>query len=194
MIRRTTWIVLVVFILVLVAALVWQRTQDQRAAEATPTPAAAYLIDTVGRQVKSVQFSSGQGQKLEIDKGLDGSWVVTEPAGTEADQARIDQLVNDLGTLQISAKLDTTPGLPSLGLNPAKYRISVDFEDGTPTVVYVGDKTPTQNGYYAYRQGDQVVVVEGFGIDTLIDYLISPPVQSSLSPITGPGETISPQP
>jgi len=179
MIRRTTWIVLVIFILVLAAALLLLRTQDQRAAETTPTAATATLVDMTGRQVQNLQLSGSQGEKLAIEKGLDGSWVVTEPAGSQADQARIDQLVSDLGTLQVTAKLDTTPGLENLGLNPARYRVEASFEDGEPVLLYIGDKTPTQDGYYAYRQGDQVVVVESFGVDALLDFLSSPPVQTA---------------
>lgn len=194
MIRRTTWIVLVLFILVLAAAVFWQRRQDQQTAETTPTPAAAYLIDMNGRQVNRIQLSSSQGQRFEVEKGLDGSWMVVEPSGNKADQARIDQLISDLGALQVSTKLDTSPGLESLGLNPAKYQILVGFEDGSPATVYVGDKTPTQNGYYAYRQGDQVAVVEAFGMESILDTLNSPPIMNTPALVTPPGEIVTQQP
>jgi hypothetical protein len=192
MIRRTTWIVLAVFLLALGAALFWQRRQDQQAAEATPAATAEVLVDLAGREVAGLQFSGAAGEELEIEKGLDSSWVVVAPAGNEADQARLEQLIGDLSGLQVTAKLDTTPGLASLGLNPARYRLAVLFEDGNQAVIYIGDRTPIQDGYYAYREGDQVVVVGAFGVDTLLDYLTTPPVLSPPTPATTPEVEISP--
>jgi hypothetical protein len=155
---------------------------------------AAFLIDMEGRQVKSLQLTGLDDNLLSIEKGLDGSWEVVEPGGMQADPALVEQLLADLGMLQISTELETTIELKNLGLDPAAYEINVDFENGNSARVFIGDQTPTQEGYYAYREGEKVAVADQAGIDSLIGYLSSPPVQNTPAPISTPAETSAPQP
>lgn len=176
MIRRSTWILVGLFVILLAVALYLQRSQQQAEAQATPTPGIAYLFEDLGGEVQRLRITAAGGDSLEVAAGAEGSWTLVEPAGEQADQSRIDSAVSQVQNLRIVSELANPPPVGEVGLDPPAYRLAVTSADGREQVAFIGDLTPIESGYYAHRDGGPVVVVSKFPVDSLLDLLETPPV------------------
>jgi len=179
MIRRSTWILVGLFIIVLVVALYLQRSDRQAGAEATPTPGVSYLFDGLEGDIQRLTISAAAGDTVEVEGGPDGSWTLVEPAGQQADETRIGSVVSQVQNLQVVSELGDPPALNVIGLNPPAYRLAVTGADGQERVAFIGDVTPTESGYYAHREEGPVVVVSKAAMDSLLGLLETLPVVPS---------------
>lgn len=194
MIRRTTWILLVIFLLVLGGAVIWQRSKDQAVAQVTPTQTLAYLFEANENPVQELTVSSADGKRVIAERGEDGIWKLNEPAGQPADVGRIEEAAANAGALRVLSSLSNPPALNDVGLEPAKYEIRVILTDGQEHIIFIGDKTQTESGYYAFHEGGSLVVVDPFGVDSLIALVNEPPIALTPTPdiSLAPTETIQP--
>ena len=75
MIRRSTWILLV--ILAALVVLAWYLRQPKTETEATPTSAVTYLFTPEDGIVTSLNIQSMEGQVENVQRGSERKWVVT---------------------------------------------------------------------------------------------------------------------
>ncbi|MEJ2353029.1 MAG: DUF4340 domain-containing protein [Anaerolineales bacterium] len=220
MIRRSTWVTLGIFAIVLVAAIIIRQTGQKAAADATPTPGSAYLFSAqdsaiIGLRITDTDENSVAVQRAEdgswsliqpegeqadqdridslvVQRAEDGSWSLIQPEGEQADQDRIDSLVSQAESLRVVSTLDTQPELTAIGLEPPQYRLSITLADGQQQVAEIGSTTPTNSGYYARLGGGDLQVVSKSGLDSLVGMLTDPPIAPTPTPQTRSSET--PQP
>jgi hypothetical protein len=176
MIRRSTWIVLIIFIILVVIVLIWQRVQVNKQATITPTPAANYLLNLEGKKITGIAITGPTGQSVVANKGTDGNWVLMEPSGQPADSSRIDAAIGSVSRLQVVSNLTKVVDLETLGLNPASTTIELILDDGTRMNVFVGNLTPTQTGYNVFMNGQPLKIVERFGLEDVLAILDNPPI------------------
>lgn len=176
MIRRSTWIILGIFILFVAVVLIWQRVQENRQAQITPTPVASFLLDLEGKTITEITVTGPTNQSVSAMKDTDGSWTLVEPAGQPADSSRIDAAVGSASGLRVLTTLNQVGELETLGLNPASYRIEMTLDDGTRLIVFVGGLTPTQSGYNVYIEGQPLKIVERYSLDQVLAILNNPPI------------------
>lgn len=200
MIRRSTWILVGVFILTLAVAYYLQRSERLAETQATPTPGIAYLFDGLAGEIQNLRISAASGENLEVEGGPEGDWRLVEPAGGQADVARIDSAVSQVQNLRIVSEMENPPPVDQVNLDPPAYRLSVTTADGQEYVAFIGDVTTIQSGYYAHRDGGPVVVVSKPAVDSLIGLLETPPVVAETPAPTGesdgtgtPGEPGTPE-
>jgi hypothetical protein len=176
MIRRSTWIMVLVFVIVLGGALYWQRSRQGVEAGGTPTAAVSNLFDTEAQDINVLQLSDAEGNRVEVARGAGDTWTLVEPAGQPADETRINSAVLEAEGLRIVSSLEDPPQLDVIGLEPPRYRLAVTLADGQEQVAFIGDGTPTESGYYARRDGGPVVVVVKPAVDAILDLLTTPPI------------------
>jgi hypothetical protein len=194
MIRRSTWILVGLFVILLVVALYLQRSGQLSEAQTTPTQGIAYLFDDLEGDVQHLLISAASGENLEVEGGPEGSWALVEPAGGQADEARIDSAVSQVQNLSIISELENPPALDQVSLDPPAYRMTITTADGQEYVAFIGDVTPIESGYYARRDGGPVVVVSKAAVDSLIGLVEMPPVVTETPVPTGEiGGTGTPQ-
>lgn len=76
---------------------------------------------------------------------------------TESD---IDTLVNYATTLNGYDKVNTVEKLADFGLEKPSITVTITYYDNATVTLLIGNETPDKNGYYAYLQGkDEVVMV-----------------------------------
>ena len=85
MIRRSTWIILGVFLVLVVAVLIWQRVQENQQAQITPTAAVSYFFDLGDKTIRGISITGPASQSVSATKNADGSWTLTEPSGQPAE-------------------------------------------------------------------------------------------------------------
>jgi hypothetical protein len=192
MIRRSTWVTLGIFALVLVAAIIIRRTEQKVAADATPTPGSTYLFNAQDSSIIGLRITDSDENSVAVQRAEDGTWSLIQPQGEQADQDRIDSVIGQAESLRVVSSLDTQPDLTAIGLDPPQYRLSITLADGQQQVAEVGGTTPTGSGYYARLEGGNLQVVGQSGLDSVVGLLADPPIAPPPTPETSSTET--PQP
>jgi hypothetical protein len=189
MVRKSTWIVLLVFAALLIVVLLWQRAQDQKSSEATPTAAEAaerqFLFDIAG-EIARLRIEHVGEKSIELVRDDNGQWVLAGSPTSSFDSASVDAVVGQLSSLPLVSTLQNLPQLQDLGLEPPSYRILVVQDDGVQLVAGVGKATPTGSGYYVLSSDRRVYIVNEFSLQAILDLVDKPLPTPYPMPVTEP--------
>jgi hypothetical protein len=198
MIRRSTWIILLVFLAILGGGLYFQKYQSDKQAKVTPTSEIKLLFPGVDKsQITGFEIADSQEKKLIIAKDQSGSWAVAGYTVADTDPTGIDSMLTQITSLSVLSDLDPAPALDIIGLTMPAYRLKITLQDGQQKTVYVGKLTPTKSGYYGRLEEGNPVVVSKYAVDNLVNLLDKPPIATPVPtlPATEFGEnTPTPQP
>lgn len=205
MIRRST-VVYIIILLALVGAYFYLKNRERPAEiELTLEPASevtpeAYLFTAEEGTPTSIRIESKSGETVEVARGEDNAWALTQPNEAKADQAAAEAAASQVATIPI---LDTVPDLdPSIvGLEDPEYVLTLKFRGGEERTVDIGVITPTESGYYVRDAADKIVIVSKSAIDSLLGLLTNPPYLETPTPApvtseasTPSSESATPQP
>ena len=185
MIRRTTWVLLAVFAVLVLGTLYLQRTGNLTAAATTtpsPTPEEPPLLQVQAGGISSLRITDAQGKVVALERDAQSGWKMTEPKAGTADGSKVDAAITPLETLQVLNKLEPAPAANVIGLDKPSYTLSLGLADGKQYTLQVGKVTPTGSGYYSSMDGGAAVVVSKSTIDTVIDLLNNPPFPPTATP------------
>jgi hypothetical protein len=182
MIKRPTWILLGVLVVV-VGAYFALKNRPSKAGEATPTAQGnTFLITPADGNLQSIQIVDAKGTKFRMQRDLNNTWVITAPTTAEADQSQAGAAQTQVGALKIITVLDTPPDPGATLLTTPVDTIDLTFDSGRDHKIEVGGLTPTSSGYYVRMDGSKVYVVSQDGIDSLLNLLKSPPYPPTPTP------------
>jgi len=204
MIRRST-VVYIFLLLVLVGAYYYLNNREQPAEiELTLEPSAeasqAYLFAAEAGAPTGIRIEAKSGETVEVARGEDDAWAVSQPSEAKADQAAAEAAASQITTMPI---LDTVPDVDPdiVGLKDPEYVLTVNFTNGGERSVDIGVITPTESGYYVRDMTDKIVIVSRSAIDSLLGLLTSPPYLETQTPApvtreasTPSSESATPQP
>lgn len=179
MISKSTWTLVVLFLILLAGAYLWNRKQAET--ELQPTPAAEVeqlgnLFDLQSQPV-TVRIERVGDRMIELRADEQGQWQIIAPAGLTADSELVASTLGQLAAVPLVSRLEGAPALADMGLAPqAVYRLLVITQDGKQWVANIGNPTPTQSGYYALASARQVVVVSKYALDPILGFIDNPPV------------------
>ncbi|MBN2501770.1 MAG: DUF4340 domain-containing protein [Anaerolineales bacterium] len=199
MLRRSTLIVLIVF-LVLVGVAVYVQyfreeapapTEEALVLDAT-VPVYEDLFDFDPTAVTGLRIDAADGRALVIEKNEDGAFVLVEPETSVelTDAVRIFDAIDTLARVEITFDLDPQIGLDALGLDDPDYEVTLSLEDGEEVDLLIGDQTPPKTGYYVQLAGDSPKAVSMYAIDNLLAFFDDPPAM----PTPTPEPEITPEP
>lgn len=98
--------------------------------------------------IDQVTVVSESGERTTAEK-KDGTWRVTQPVATAADEAELSGLTSNLASLEVQRVVDDrATDLKQYGLDPAHIQITFR-EKGKDHQLLVGQKTPTASDLYA---------------------------------------------
>lgn len=178
MIRKSTWIVLALFVLSLITVFLWQRSKDRKESLA-PTPAAtpaSYLFTFTGNIV-AVHIEHIRDKSIEFQRDEQNQWAVTSPEGLEIDSAAVETSLSQLATIPIATVLNEWPGLEATGLKAPAYRLLITLDNGDQVITYIGDSTPTGGGYYVLTSEQQIDVVSKYSLEPILKLVDEPPLK-----------------
>jgi hypothetical protein len=186
MIKRSTWILLGIFGVVLAFAIYYQYSPRKAVVNATSTPGTTVLFNNVDeKSISTLRVEDINGKAVALGRDTAGVWAVTEPKGGPTDVAQAEMAVSQLLELASTASLDPSSDLGIFGLSKASYTITITMNGGEKYVLLIGDVTPTQNGYYARLDQEPPDIVNKTSIDALLGLLAHPPfLVTSTSEIT----------
>ena len=176
MIRRGTWLVLVIFVILLGVAFYLQRSGGAEGG-ATPTAEAKFLFDVdENADVAGLRIEADSGQSVALERSEDGEWRLTEPQ-QPADVGQVEVAVTQLLAIQTVTTIDPPPAPDATGMDAPAYIIKMTSSDGQESVARVGKKTPTGSGYYVQMDADGPVhVVQEFALEEVTGLVDNPPV------------------
>jgi hypothetical protein len=187
MIRRSTWIMLVVFAVVLAGGVFWSRRAQTDAAEPLPTPEALWSYDE--GQVQGLRLEDLKaGKVVEVHRDPDVAWKMTQPDEEPADAGRVEQAVTWLRSPSVSRVLTGQQDLAPFGLADPTTRVTLLLQDGSTQSFDVGAPTGIAGSTYIRVAGaDAIQVVSGYSLDDVTGLLADPPV---LQPTSTPEPTL----
>lgn len=197
MIRGST-VVYIVLLLLLVGAYYYLNNREQPAdIELTVTVEPGlevgqeYLFTAEEGTPSSLRIESKSGETVEIARGEDNAWALTQPIEAKAEQGAAEAAATQVTTMRI---IDTVPDVDPkiVGLEDPEYVLTVKFTGGGERTVDVGVITPTESGYYVRDAAGKVVIVSRSAIDALLGLLTNPPYLATLTPAPPSPETAAP--
>jgi hypothetical protein len=174
MIKRNTWILMTLFIVVLGAAILIQKTNVLKPSSTPTATLIPPLLDFGNNDpVTAVRLVDQHG--LDIVSKLDSTnqWTIAQPGGLQISQGSMQMILSDLNGIAVQSTLTSPLPLESTGLQLPMYTISISYQSGQSHVVKVGNLTPTQSGYYVQLDTGNTVIVNQSGIDNIVELLRS---------------------
>jgi hypothetical protein len=193
MIKRPTWILLIVLALVVVSYYVIKNRPSATSTQATPTALGNnFLVTQADGTLQILRISDKQNRTVQMQRDTSGTWNVMQPASGAADQSLAGAAETQVGALRIVTALDNSLNLGDAGLESPPYTIELTFDSGTKHVIRVGSLTPTNSGYYVQYDSENLYVVAQSGIDALLNLLTSPPFPATETPVPTIESTTAP--
>ena len=200
MIRRNTWVLLILLAALVGFAYYMKDRQAKQAAAITPTADSAASVPVVSAtegQPTDVKVQDTAGASVEIKRNETGQWVLQAPTETKADQAAAEAAATQIMSLRILSSQSL--GLDVVGLDKPAYVITVTMSSGKTHTLGIGAVTPIEDGYYASVDKGPVRVVDKAGIDALVllvsqpPYAVTPTLPATEAPPTIPADTSTPE-
>jgi len=191
--KKTTWIALGAFALVLIAFLVLQNNESAPVETPVPTlePTLRGLDD---QQITEIEYTDSTGVTIALEKVEALTWVSPTDPEAQVTAGKIEQLLSYLSGLSIMSALPADTALDDLGLNEPLYSISFVLEDESTYRIEVGAPTAMSDGYYAWVDESEILVLPAATIETipgLMYTIVSPP---TATPELEPATTLTPTP
>lgn len=192
MVRRTTWIVLILFLGLLAFSLYWQNRNKDNQGEVTPSPVIQSLLDIKSDEITNLRIEDERGGTVEIKHVEGNGWILVVPKSEATDSKAVDGMVNQFVSLHVISTIDPAPPDDATGLKNPEYKIHLREKDGRQMIVNVGVQTATGSGYYVKLDDGFVKVVDKIGLETVTNLIYQPPVLLSFTGM--PTLLVTPQP
>lgn len=196
MVRRSTWILLVIFAFLVGFTWLFQRYQAKRAdnsATSTPTITLVSIYTLNGKQINELKISDSAGSEVEFYRdAVSAQWAITDVNADQADSFQIESIIAQLLAMKAQQTLTQTPPLDSIGLDTPAYTIVMTTSEGEQYITYVGSQTPIGSGYYIRVSSGPVAVVDKVVMDDVLNMLTNPPLIPTNTPEPTPTDTVSP--
>ena len=197
MIKRPTWILLGILVLIVVVYLVIANRTIPTSIQSTPTALGEkFLVTPADGSLQSLRIFDQQNRKVQMQRDTSGMWIVTLPTHATADKSLAGAAETQVGALRIVTALDNQLNLRDAGLDFPVYTLELKFINGTNHIIQVGTLTPINSGYYVRYDSGNLYVVSQAGIDALINLLTTPPFAATetSSAVTELSATPTPEP
>ncbi len=174
MIRRSTILVLVVFVVVLAAGIFLTELPTAARLLETETPTATVMPKLLSGwpvdRATSINVESVENGAFHLQRVNGGSWTV---AGLETsiDPGKVEELISTLSALENIDTLPASTGLDTVGLQSPAYTLSLTGSGGETEIVQIGNVTPTESGYYVRLNQGDVVLVRKSSMDEVLGLL-----------------------
>jgi hypothetical protein len=191
MIRRSTWVILFVFILLLGTLLIYQRVNENKAVDETSEilsdlgtlePVKLLFPVPEGDVILGLHLEDTDGNVMDIQRQDESQeWRLDNPIG-EADQEAINRVINQLISMSIDSTLEVGTDNHVIGLDAPAYTLRLLVSNGGSFILYVGDVTITNSSYYVQMAGNPPIVVNKYSLDSAINLLTTPPILDTPTP------------
>lgn len=148
-------------------------SEQKKAADEKKPPVSAdappKILTIPEDQIVGIRIAKRGGDTTVLSKAS-GSWTLTEPQATGADQEAVNGVVQNLSNLASDRLIEEKPSqLATYGLATPAEQITVTRKDGKTDTLLLGDDVPTGSGTYAKLAQDARVFSVATFVKTGID-------------------------
>lgn len=198
MIRRSTLIVLGVFVVALAALFLLQSMPNSPLSPASTPPATPQPNLVTGWKESDITVlvnNQATGNEIRLEKKSDGSWTTAN--GAKIDAGVAGQITSEILAIRVVNTLPLETTLASLKLDNPVQKIIIQGAGGKTATLSIGSVTPTQSGYYVKVDNNAPVIVNKDAVDTLLqlfEQAIAPTPTPTLDTTTPAAVTPTPTP
>lgn len=196
MIRRSTWILLLIFVVILTVTVYIQTREDGSGVEMTPTSEAdlPFVLIPEGEEIIGLWIMNDSGGVVELNRlNINNGWTLENHDNGLVDNDRIISTLSRLESVTIKAEMEDDTPLDVIGLASPAYTITLKISQGNQINIHIGDVTITEDSYYSQINPGPALVVTKSGLDGVINFLEDPPILMPTS-TSIPTTTQTPQP
>lgn len=193
MIRRSTLVFVILFLLLLAGAFFLRKNPLPSSKTPTPIPTqqAKLLPNITAQDITSLSLTQSEGLAVEVTQDGQGGWMFAgEPGRTIAAPGKIEQARDELASTLVTAELPEGYDLSAVGLEKPLSEIRIKTTSGQAFSIHVGEKTPTVGGLYVQLGDSTPVVINKAVIETVTKLLEEATAQAESTAV--PSETIVP--
>ena len=190
MIRKQTWILLAIFVVMAGAAFYLQRHPIKNNANVTPSPTsqASLIKDWLPGDITRITFKDNQGLSVQLAQTEQGDWVL-QPDGHAVDAGKVEEIRTEITSTRVITNLDPGYDLAAVGLKSPTGILTITNAKGKLVEIHIGQMTPTNNGYYVQIDQDAPSVVSSDAIESILNLIsreqlldLTPTPEASLNP------------
>lgn len=169
MIRKQTWIALIIFGVLIGLSLYLNKNPLSTSASSTPSPTLmpSLLEDWQESEIVMIQYKGDSGE-VTVNKNPDGSWSLGPENIVPASIDKVDNFRYQLLSISIQSSLNTTDPLDAIGLAVPTRILYLRDNSGKQVEIRIGNLTPTGSGYYVQIDNQTPVVTNKFSLDSLL--------------------------
>jgi len=187
---RNTLILVVIFAL-LAGYVYFFEMKKTEEGEGEEEPKTTQVFDLVADDVVELTVKGSEGT-TRLSRVEGQPWQIEEPIQEEADDVRINSLVNRLARLTASRTLTETGDLATYGLAEPQLTAELKTRDNQVETLLAGDKNPQGSSYYVQKKGDEnVYLVYASAVDDLRRLITEPPKKPTPTPTFTPTVSIT---
>lgn len=167
--KRGTIIALVVFLVMLAGALIWDKNKtnpstDEATGTIMPTP--ALLVGLEEAKIQQITITNHLGTVM-IGRDSTGQWKIEKPENSHMSAGEIEMRVTDLLDLEIQQEITTQVHDSDVGLDQPTGTIQIVLKDHTIHQYAIGGLNGLNNGYYAREAGRPIVLLSQISVDNV---------------------------
>ena len=168
MIRKSTWVVFGIFIVLGLAAIFLRWSPSSPMIEPTATPASTAspfaLQGLTSIDVNSITLDRAEGS-IALVRNADLTWTRNGDLIVEA--GKVEELLANVLTMRVLTELAPDYPLDTLALNPPAQVLTLETAAGT-TRIAIGSGTPTESGTYLQIDNNPAIVVSKYAIEAIL--------------------------
>ena len=188
MIRRNTWILIVVLAALIGFGYYLKDQKAKKEANATPTSGSLLVFNSSEGQPTDIKVEDSGVNSVEVSKDSSGVWTIKGPKEAPADQGSVEAAATQVSTLRILDNVQLGPDV--VGLDKPSYIITITFSGTKTHKLTVGSVTPIQDGYYSQLDGGKIQIIGKEGIDAILALLTTPPYVATATPAVSTTDVI----
>jgi hypothetical protein len=184
MIKRSTWVLLAVFAILLAVVLLlpkFKGTVAEPTSTTTPAIESPFTF-AVGDVVEFRVENRVDGSTLIAKRGDDNAWKLVQPDEELSPSNNVEGVVAGIVNIDLLSKIDPPPPADLSGLDSPIYTVTLVNKSGAEEGLVIGNLTPTSSGYYVQTDDGQVYVADQSKIYQAIDLSVRPPL--NITPTT----------
>jgi hypothetical protein len=172
MIRKSTWITLGLFIVVLAFAIYWTSFRaPESPEESTPMPQPPWsLFSSEIEGLKVEDFESGES--VELARDSEGGWARMTPEQGPVDSEMVEQSISWLASPSVTRQISAEGDLTQFGLSEPRGSVTILLTDGSSMVLLIGDNSPTSSMTYTLvPDSPDVLLVSKYDVNSILEFI-----------------------
>jgi hypothetical protein len=183
MIKKSTWIVLGVLAVVIVAFLLIQSNTAEEETPELPTPTfQPTLLALDDQAIQTITYRQIDLEEIKLERVATLEWEVTSHPESLITAGKVEELLSYLSDLRIISTLPDPPPLEDIGLQEPVRAFIIEFENGDSYTIEIGIQTPLNNGYYARVDDGEIIIIPLMNVDQAVNVMINASIPPTPTP------------